>query len=128
MKLVLVLLFVVSANVFSKNLKWSSLYKDSTYSLTQQIDITDTRKEDFSILAESKLKLIQSTALPMINVQLFKFELPSCPSNSMKTELELLELPQANQKIVVIGFDIVENCILEIFIEQKDLYSKSIFK
>lgn len=127
MKLFLILLLTVSTSVFSKNLKWSSLYKGATYTLTQQVDVTD-RKEDFSVLADSKLKLIESTALPMINVQLFKFELPSCPSNSMKTELELLELPQANQKVIVIGFDVVENCILEVFIEQKDIYSKSILK
>lgn len=127
MKLFLILLLTVSTSVFSKNLKWSSLYKGIKYTLTQQIDVTD-RKEDFSIPVDSKLKLIESTALPMINVQLFKFELPSCPSSSMKTELELLELAQANQKVVVIGFDVVENCILEVFIEQKDIYSNSILK
>lgn len=127
MKLFLILLLTVSTSVFSKNLKWSSLYKGATYTLTQQVDVTD-RKEDFSVPADSKLKLIESTALPMINVQLFKFGLPSCPSNSMKTELELLELPQTNQKVIVIGFDVIENCILEVFIEQKDIYSKSILK
>lgn len=127
MKLFLALLLTISVGAFSKNLKWSSLYKGNTYTLNQQINVTDT-KEDFSVPAQSKLKLIDSSALPMISVQLYKFSLPSCPSSSMKTELELLELPQGNAKVVVIGFDVIENCILEVFIEQKDIYSKSILK
>lgn len=127
MKSLIIIVLILSSSVFAKNLKWSGLYKNNSYTLTEQIDVTD-RKEDFSIQADTKLKLVESSALPMINVQLFKFELPSCPSNSMKTELELLEVDQGNQKAVVVGYDIIENCILEIFIEQKDLYSKSILK
>lgn len=127
MKLFLALLLIVSTNVFSKNLKWSSLFKGTSYILTQDIEITD-RKEDFIIGINSKLRLIESNLLPMINVHLFKFELPNCPSNSMKTELELLELAQENDKIVVIGYDVIESCIFEVFIEQKDMYTKSIFK
>lgn len=127
MKSLVLILFILSGSVFAKNMKWSSIYKNNSYTLTEQIDVTD-RKEDFSIPVDTKLKLVESNALPMINVQLFKFELPSCPSSSMKTELELLEINQEGQEAVVIGYDVVENCILEVFIEQKDIYSKSILK
>lgn len=119
MKYLIILLISITA--YAKEIKWSNLYKGSSYTLIQQIDVI-ARKEDFSIPKGSKLKLVDSTPLPMINVQLFKFALPTCPSSSMETELELLEVGS-----VVIGYDIAENCVLEIFIESKDLYSKSIF-
>lgn len=127
MKYLIVLLVALSAFSQTKELKWSNLYQNQSYNLSQTVNVSD-RKEDFSIAAGTKIKLIESTSLPMINVQLFKFELPSCPSNSLKTELELLEIPQENKPAVVVGYDIVENCVLEFFIELKDFYSKSILK
>ncbi|MCT4642302.1 MAG: hypothetical protein N4A33_08400 [Bacteriovoracaceae bacterium] len=125
--IIIVVILLSTASAFARTIKWSSLYANKSYKLTQKVELSD-RSQDYTIEASTVLKLIESTPLPMINVQLFKFIVPDCPSTSMKTELELLEVPQQNQSPVVIGYNLDKNCTLEIFIEHKDFYSYSIFK
>lgn len=117
-----------SLSAFSQ-MKWSDIDKGSKLRFAQEIKLetTDVTKS-FLIQKGSRVAVNDRIALSMINVEMFKMELVNCSDSSAKGEMQLFDIEQANGKIVTAGIELTGDCHLEVFIETKDIYSKSLFK
>jgi len=123
--LILVLLFSVSA--FS-SVKWSQLIKDKKYVTNRAIVL---EKDAFRLLipAKAKLRMIDAMSLPMIKVELLKFDISAyCQDSQNVSDIMLIDIKQPSGLIVTVGADLSEDCIMEVFVESKDVYSNSLFK
>jgi hypothetical protein len=127
MKHVLILVFLFSVSAFSQS-KWSELVKDKKYTTDREIVL---EKDNFKLVvpAKSELQLIDAMSLPMIKVELLKFDISShCSDTQDVSDIKLIDIKQPTGLIVTVGADLSEDCIMEVFIETKDVYSNSIFK
>lgn len=130
MKIILSILLAITSNAFASDLVWSDLVKGNTYTLTQTIGLekldTKTKAE---VPAGASLRLEDRMSLPMIKVELYKFDLSKyCDDNDLTTDISLIEIKQPNGKIITVGADIAEDCLLEVYLETKDSFTTSIFK
>jgi len=65
--------------------------------------------------------------LSMVNVMLYIFDYKNCPGPAMKTDMEIIPV-NGTSPVVEIGAQLEENCELNIYIENKDLMSTSLFE
>lgn len=110
-------------------IKWSDIDQGSKLKFTQEIKLeTIDVTKSFLIQRGSRVVVGERVALGMINVEMFKMELVNCSDSDARGEMQLFDIEQASGKVVTVGIELIEDCNLEIFIETKDLYSKSLFK
>ncbi len=124
----LLVLFVVvfSSQVFASS--WNDLEIGQDYTLSQELNLKFKSNNDvFNIPSGTAVNLYDMLPLDMINVVLYQFKLPKCPVNDFETEMEIIPV-QETSPLVEIGAQVASNCLLEIFIETKDIYSSSIVK
>jgi hypothetical protein len=77
----------------------------------------------------ANLKLQEKISLSMIKVELLKFDVSEyCSDSNFTTDISLIDIKQANGKVVTVGADIAEDCLLEVYVETSDYYSISFFK
>lgn len=125
--LISLILITFSISALSANLSWDNLNSSNVYELGQELVLTD-EASTINISAGSKLKLIERTSMGMIKVELYKFDISGpCTDTSMTTDIELLEVLQSNGKTATVGFDLAEDCVLEVFVEFVDLKTTSVF-
>jgi hypothetical protein len=127
MKHILILALLFSVSAFSQS-KWSELVKDKKYITDREIVL---EKDNFklTIPAKANLQLVEAMSLPMIKVELLKFDISSyCSDSQNVSDIMLIDIKQPTGLIVTVGADLSEDCIMEVFIETKDVYSNSIFK
>ena len=65
--------------------------------------------------------------LDMINVSIYRLQYKNCPGPAMKTEMEIIAVKNT-APMVEVGAQLEENCMLEIFIENRDLMTDSLFE
>lgn len=114
----LLLSFTAAAEV----LQWADLELDQKLTLNQEILFLN---EGLVIPAGTVMEIEDLIGLP-IDVELYQVKMKKCAFPSKTAEMILLEPYQKNDRSV--GITLKENCVLEIFVELKDLYSNSLFK
>ena len=119
-------LLLISFNLLASD--WSDLEEKQKYILTQSFQLPQLERSgsfmEFTVGDEAVLSEI--IGLDTINVVLFKFNYINCPGPEMKTDMEIIPVKNTSP-VVEIGAQL-ENCTLEIFIENKDLMSNSFFE
>lgn len=125
--LISLMIFLLSASSIAADKLWSNLEVGKSYTISKELTLTDGQST-FVIKPNSKLVLKERTSLGMIKVELYKFNTSlDCPSEDMTTDIQLEEIIQSNGKKIVVGFDLVEDCTLEAFVEFVDINTHSIF-
>jgi hypothetical protein len=123
MRAVYLLLFLISNHIAFKanasNIKWYDLSSGMQLNLTQEINFTQV-----TILPASQLTLEEIIPLSMIKVSLYKLYWHDCAEPSLEQEMILLAVDNTN---VEIGLELLQNCNLELYIEDRDLFQASIF-
>lgn len=121
-------LALFSFSAFSQ-VKWIDISKDSKLRFTQEIKLeTIGEEKSFVIPTGSQIKVSERVSLSMINVEMFKVVLTNCSDTSARGEMQLFDVDQTNGKVVTAGVELTGDCNLEIFIEARDLYSRSFLK
>lgn len=119
-------LLLISFNAFATD--WNDLEIDQKYTLQQSFQLPQIEKnKSFIDLMEGEAVVLKEIiGLDMINVSLFKFEYKNCPGVEMKTDMEIIPVKNTSP-VVEVGAEL-EQCMLEIFIENKDLMTSSLFE
>ena len=126
MRLLLILL-VISFNALA--VEWTELQDGMQYKITQDFQLTQFERSGskLDISRGDKVELKESVVLSMINVMLYIFDYKNCPGQAMTTEMEIIPV-LFTSPVVEIGAQLEEKCELRIYIENKDLMSKSLFE
>ncbi len=119
-------LILVSFNLLAAD--WNDLAAQEKYTLTQSFQLPQTERSSsfIDIMQGDQMILNEIIGLDMIKVTLFKFNYLNCPGMDLKTEMEIIAV---NNSVPVIEVGaLLEKCTLEIFIENKDLMTNSLFE
>jgi hypothetical protein len=114
----LTLLF--SFQVFA--LDWYDLELEDKVTLEKEINFS---KEDITLKAGDGFKLYDIITLP-INVQIYQFEVLNCPGPDITTDMIIID-PSKAAGDPSVGVQLSESCSLDVFVETKDLFTKSLF-
>ncbi len=108
---------------------WNDLEVSQQYKITQQISLKQMERSGslLEILPNETFVLKEVIGLDMINVVLYRLKYKNCPGPELKTEMEIISVKNTTP-VVEVGTQIEENCMLEIFLETKDLRSESLFE
>lgn len=119
-------LMLVSFNIMAAD--WNDLEIKQKYRLTQSFQLPQLERSSSFVdfMEGEEVVLNEIIGLDMIKVVLFKFDYKNCPGSDMKTEMEIIPVKNTSP-VVEVGAQL-ENCSLEIFIENKDLMSTSFFE
>lgn len=124
MKLSFILsLFICVGGYAADNNAWKDLIKGERYKLGQSIKFEDT---GFSIKKGTRVKLIESTPLNMIKVQLHRYKISDCSKKEVETDLAMVSV--RGDKDAAVGINMSKGCILEVFVEKKDLNKESLLQ
>lgn len=124
LKSLILLVLLSSASAFA-NFKWSDLIEGKDYTVDRDIELAKNL-EVFKIAKGDSFKLVEFKELPMINVYLGQFKVDSCKDNEQTSEMILVDIKD-NSKTTTVGANLSQECILEVYLEKRDLYSKSLF-
>lgn len=128
MKYLLSIILLISSNVYANSKPWSDLLNNNPYNITTQM-ILEKNTTKIELPLGANLKLQEKISLPMIKVELLKFDVSEyCSDSNFTTDISLIDIKQANGKVVTVGADIAEDCLLEVYVETSDYYSISFFK
>lgn len=108
--------------------EWNDLEVSNNYKLTQNFQLPQLERS-YSLLdltAGEEFVLKDIIGLDMINVSLYQFEYKNCPGPELKTDMEIIPVKDT-APVVEVGAQ-VEKCVLEIFIENKDVLTNSFFE
>ena len=118
--ILLILSLLFSFQVFA--LDWYDLELDDQFSLDKDIHF---EKENVVFKKGDGFKLYDVVSLP-INVQIYQFEVLNCPGPDITTEMILID-PTTKASDPSVGVQLAESCSLEVYVETKDLFTKSLF-
>lgn len=128
MKLLLSIIVLISSSAYANSKSWDDLVVDNPYILTTEIFL-EKQAIQFKLPRGANIILQEKITLPMIKVELLKFDISNyCSDSNLTTDISLIDIKQTSGKIVTVGADIAENCILEVYVETSDYYSSSILK
>lgn len=120
--------FFLTLSAFAAN--WSDLEAGKTYTLTQPFQLKQLERSrsllDFSTGDELVLKEIAPLTIPGAVMNLYIFDVPNCPGEDLETDMEIIPV-KGTTPLVEVGAYVVE-CELNIYLELKDYYFKSIFE
>jgi hypothetical protein len=108
---------------------WNDLEISNQYKINQQLQLRQIERSGsmLEISAQESFILKEVIGLDMINVSLYRLQYKNCPGPAMKTEMEIIAVKNT-APVVEVGAQLEENCMLEIFIENRDLMSDSLFE
>lgn len=122
------LLTLISFSAFSAT--WSDLEEGKTYKLTQSFQLPQLERSrsllDFTKGESFTLKEIVPLSLPGALLTLYVFDYKKCPGTEMATDMEIVDV-NGTRPLVQVGAQ-VEDCEMNMFIENKDIYAKSLFE
>ncbi len=126
MRLLILGLIFISFNLCAA--EWNDLELDQKYTLTQSFQLPQIERSGSLVdfLQGEEVVLKDIIPLDMIKVMLFKFDYKNCPGPDMKTDMEIIPVKNTSP-VIEVGAQL-ENCTLEIFIENKDLMTASFFE
>ena len=108
---------------------WNDLEILSLYKINQAFQLPQLERSHslLDINVGDQVVLKEVVGLDMINVALYRFEYKNCPGTSMKTEMEIIPVKNT-APVVEVGAQLELECMLEIFIENKDTLTESFFE
>jgi hypothetical protein len=120
-------LLLISFNCLA--IEWTELEEGKSYKITQNFQLPQLERSGskLDIVTGDKVYLKEIAALSQINVMLYIFDYKNCPGKGMKTDMEIIPV-NGTTPMVEIGAQLELNCILKVYIESRDLMSKSIFE
>lgn len=108
--------------------EWHEMAPGKSYKLSQSFELTQRERSssmvDFSKGERLVLKEVLSLSLPGTSLALYVFDYPKCPGREMTTDMEVIPVEESD----VEASTQLEDCEVNMYIETKDLYSKSFFK
>jgi hypothetical protein len=123
MKILLTLL-LFSVNAFA--LDWWDLEANQKYKITQDFQLPQTERSgsllDVSVGDEVVFKY--KVGIPGLNTQIFVFDYLACPGPQMETDLKYFPV-QGTSPVINVGVHVEPVCELNVFIETKDVFTKS---
>lgn len=119
------LLFLLSLNLFAAPQTWMDVAKLQDYKLTSPIELKVENKK-IVLDTNTTLKVTEIVGLDFINVTLFETRIMGCDFHNASSELEIFDFEYQGE-LTVVGYELSSNCHLELFIENVDLRKKSIF-
>lgn len=122
--LLFALTFCYSTIANASGLGWGRLELDRTYYASQSMTL-HLDENTYSIKKNTPMKLIEVSTLTMIKVVLHKFKINNCPATDLETDLELVNIPQNDSSKTTVGVNLAKSCILEVFVEAKDVQTLS---
>lgn len=119
-------LMAMSFNIFAT--EWNDLEIQGKYKLTQSFQLPQNERSGSFVdfMAGEQVVLREVIGLDMIRVVLYKFDYKNCPGLEMKTDMEIIPVKNTSP-MVEVGAQL-EKCSLEVFIENKDLMTTSLFE
>jgi hypothetical protein len=119
-------LALMSFNLFAAT--WNDLEINQNYQINQSFQLPQLERGHslLDINAGEKFILKEVIGLDMINVSLYRFNYKNCPGSAMKTEMEIIPVKNTTP-VVEVGAQLELECMLEIFIENKDVLTESFF-
>lgn len=122
------LVFLISFSALASN--WEDLEVGSTYKLTQSFQLPQTERSG-SLLDFMKGEQVTLKEVIPMNVgfalMLYVFDYKNCPGKDMEADMEIIPVAGTNP-LVEAGALLNKNCELNVYIETKDYYSKSLFE
>lgn len=116
-----VLIFILLSNsLFS--LEWYDLELNQSLVLDKEIYF---EPENITLSKGNIFVLNNILELP-INVTIFSFDVLNCPGQNFSTEMIIVD-PSSSLLNSSVGVQLQKNCQLEVFVEFKDYFSKSLF-
>lgn len=110
--------------------KWSDLESGKTYKLAQSFQLPQLERSgslvDFVKGQKYKLKEIVPLSMPGALLTLYIFDFTNCPGKEMATDMEIIPV-KGSTPLVEVGAQ-VEDCEINMYIETKDQYNKSLFE
>lgn len=121
------ILFLISFNALA--VEWTDLSERTVYKINQDFQLTQLERSGskLDISKGDQVYLKEIMPLSMVNVMLYIFDYKNCPGPAMKTDMEIIPV-NGTSPVVEIGAQLEENCELNIYIENKDLMSTSLFE
>lgn len=116
-----ILSFLIAEKLMASPLSWNDFTIDQHYQLAQKLEW----ETNLVLLPDESFRLEEISELEMIKVRLLRFAWEACPDSSLVTDLNLANAPE-NEESNSVGVQ-VKDCTLEVFIEYKDLNTKSLF-
>lgn len=123
----LLLLVLISTQAFATD--WYDLVEKTSYKITQSFELTQLERSGakLEITKGEEVELNEVISLSPVNVILYVFTYKNCPGPAMKTDMEIIAV-QGTSPVIEIGAQLEEQCQLNVYIETRDLMSKSIFE
>lgn len=122
---------LVSFNLYAAgNVSWYDFEYNQKTKLTQSIQLKQLHERSGSLIEIKQgdgFVLRNAMGLGSLNVVLFTFDYLNCPGPQMRTDMEIIPVKNT-YPVVEIGAQLTQNCKLEIFVENKDLMTKSFFE
>jgi hypothetical protein len=122
------LLALVSFSAFATD--WSDLEAGNSYKLNQSFQLPQLERSGSLLEFTKGEKYLLSEILPVdvpgYPLMLYIFKYTNCPGPAMKTDMEIVEV-ETTSPVVKVGMQ-VEACEINMYIETKDYYSKSLFE
>ena len=123
MKAVWVFIFIFLSQVTWAT-SWYDLELEDNLALTQDLIIN----EALEISYKTKEKFLLDNIIPLsINVVIYQFIAGDCKT-PIPQAMVLLNAPEYNGRDVVVGVTHNMNCMIEVFIENRDLFAESYFE
>jgi hypothetical protein len=118
---------IISFNAIA--IEWTELSEKSSYKITQDFQLTQLERSGskLDISKGDKVYLKEVMPLSAVNVILYIFDYKNCPGPALKTDMDIIPV-HGTSPLVEIGAQLEENCELNIYIENKDLMSNSLFE
>jgi hypothetical protein len=121
-----ILLLLLSSNIFANTpQKWINTESLQDYKLMDSIEIVGT--ENIVLEQGSVLKVLNIVSLDFINVTVYETKIMSCDFYNDSSDLEIFDF-YYNSELTVVGYELSNNCRLDLFIENIDLLKTGIFE
>lgn len=122
----LIMSYLISLSAMATD--WHEMAPGKSYKLSQSFALTQ-RERSSSMIDLSRgerlvLKEVMSLSLPGTSLSLYIFNYPKCSGREMTTDVEMIPVAGSDAEV---GTQL-EDCEINMYIETKDLYSKSFFK
>lgn len=123
-KILLLLTFLFSTTALAKAYTWDELEMDGKYHVAYDIPIN----ENLTLKADSPLYYKDLIAGGIIPIMVFSFFDPSCVNPDFESDLTLFNPePEDTVHDKSIGIQYSKECVINIFVEPRLYYEKSIF-
>jgi hypothetical protein len=120
-------LLIASINAYS--IEWRDLEVLQKYNLKQSFQLPQIERSGSLLDFSEGEQVVLSEKLPLtrLGIMLYMFNYIPCPGNMMKTDMEIIPV-QETAPVIEVGVQLETGCELNVYVEIKDLFTRSILK